>query len=206
MILKRYWLILPSVSWVICFLVSVWVLIPRRYSMYLTHAFFKALLFLCAGSVIHAMSGEQDIRNMGGLKKISACYPYYFSDGLYCHFRIPPFSGFFSKDEILTAAYGKNPVYFIIGVAGAMITAFYMFRLYATTFLGKFRGTENQEHHLHESPSSMTIPLVILAVLAVIGGFFGIPELFVRNSNFLAHFLSPVFAVVKEQCRNSGIC
>ncbi len=83
-------------------------------------------------------------------------------------------------------------MYFIIGVAGAMITAFYMFRLYATTFLGKFRGTENQEHHLHESPSSMTIPLVILAVLAVTGGFLGIPELFIRNSNFLAHFLSPV--------------
>jgi NADH-quinone oxidoreductase subunit L len=158
----------------------------------LTHAFFKALLFLCAGSVIHAMSGEQDIRNMGGLKKYLPVTHITFLMGCIAISGIPPFSGFFSKDEILTAAYGKNPVYFIIGVAGAMITAFYMFRLYATTFLGKFRGTENQEHHLHESPSSMTVPLVILAVLAVIGGFLGIPELFIKDSNFLAHFLGPV--------------
>ncbi len=158
----------------------------------LTHAFFKALLFLCAGSVIHAMSGEQDIRNMGGLKKYLPVTHITFLMGCIAISGIPPFSGFFSKDEILTAAYGKNPLYFIIGVAGAMITAFYMFRLYATTFLGKFRGTENQEHHLHESPSSMTIPLVILAILAVIGGFLGIPELFIKDSNFLAHFLSPV--------------
>ncbi len=158
----------------------------------LTHAFFKALLFLCAGSVIHAMSGEQDIRNMGGLKKYLPVTHITFLMGCIAISGIPPFSGFFSKDEILTAAYGRNPLYFIIGVAGAMITAFYMFRLYATTFLGKFRGTENQEHHLHESPSSMTVPLIILAVLAVIGGFLGIPELFIKDSNFLAHFLSPV--------------
>jgi NADH-quinone oxidoreductase subunit L len=105
---------------------------------------------------------------------------------------IPPFSGFFSKDEILTAAYGKNPVYFIIGVVGAMITAFYMFRLYATTFLGNFRGTDKQQLHLHESPSIITIPLVVLAILAVIGGFLGVPELFVKNANLLSHFLNPV--------------
>ena len=158
----------------------------------LTHAFFKALLFLCAGSVIHAMSGEQDIRSMGGLKKYLPITHFTFLMGCMAISGIPPFSGFFSKDEILTAAYGKNPVYFIVGVAGAMITAFYMFRLYATTFLGNFRGSEKQQHHLHESPSTMTIPLVVLAILAVVGGFLGVPELFAKNSNLLAHFLNPV--------------
>jgi NADH-quinone oxidoreductase subunit L len=158
----------------------------------LTHAFFKALLFLCAGSVIHAMSGEQDIRHMGGLKKYLPITHITFLIGCLAISGIPPFSGFFSKDEILTAAYAKNPVYYIVGVAGAMLTAFYMFRLYATTFLGKFRGTDKQQHHLHESPSPITIPLVILAILAVIGGFLGIPEIFAINSNLLVHFLNPV--------------
>jgi NADH-quinone oxidoreductase subunit L len=160
----------------------------------LTHAFFKALLFLCAGSVIHAISGEQDIRGMGGLKKYLPLTHITFLMGCLAISGIPPFSGFFSKDEILTAAYGRNPVYYIIGVAGAMITAFYMFRLYATTFLGKFRGTEKQQHHLHESPPAMTIPLVILAILAVGAGFLGIPEVFAKNSNLIGHFLQPVFA------------
>jgi NADH-quinone oxidoreductase subunit L len=160
----------------------------------LTHAFFKALLFLCAGSVIHAMSGEQDIRNMGGLKKSLPITHITFLLGCLAISGLPPFSGFFSKDEILTAAYGKNPVYYILGVAGAMLTAFYMFRLYATTFLGNFRGTEEQQHHLHESPPAMTIPLVILAILASVGGFVGIPEVFAKDSNLLAHFLHPVFA------------
>ncbi len=160
----------------------------------LTHAFFKALLFLCAGSVIHAMSDDQDIRSMGGLKKYLPITHITFLMGCLAISGIPPFSGFFSKDEILTAAYGKNPVYYIIGVAGAMMTAYYMFRLYATSFLGKFRGTEKQEQHLHESPSAMTIPLVILAILAVVAGFVGIPEVFAKNSNFIAHFLQPVFA------------
>ncbi len=159
----------------------------------LTHAFFKALLFLCAGSVIHAMSGEQDIRKMGGLKKYLPITHITFLMGCIAIAGIPPFSGFFSKDEILTAAYAKSPVYYIIGVAGAMLTAFYMFRLYATTFLGQFRGTEKQEHHLHESPSAMTIPLIILAILAVVAGFIGIPEVMAKNSNWLAHFLHPVF-------------
>jgi NADH-quinone oxidoreductase subunit L len=160
----------------------------------LTHAFFKALLFLCAGSVIHAMSGEQDIRNMGGLKKSLPITHITFLMGCLAIAGIPPFSGFFSKDEILTAAYERNPIYYVIGVAGAMMTAFYMFRLYATTFLGNFRGTEKQKDHLHESPSPITIPLVILAVLAVFAGFLGIPEVFAKNSNWLEHFLSPVFA------------
>ena len=158
----------------------------------MTHAFFKALLFLCAGSVIHAMSGEQDIRNMGGLKKNLPITHITFLMGCLAISGIPPFSGFFSKDEILSAAYGKNPIYYIIGVTGAMITAFYMFRLYATTFLGKFRGTEEQQHHLHESPSLMTIPLIILAILSVFAGFLDIPEVMVKNSGGLAQFLKPV--------------
>jgi NADH-quinone oxidoreductase subunit L len=160
----------------------------------LTHAFFKALLCLCAGSVIHAMSGEQDIRSMGGLKKSLPITHFTFLMGCLAISGIPPFSGFFSKDEILTAAYARNPIYYIVGVAGAMMTAFYMFRLYATTFLGKFRGTEEQEHHVHESPAAITIPLIILAILAVIAGFIGIPEVFAQHSNWLAHYLQPVFS------------
>jgi NADH-quinone oxidoreductase subunit L len=165
----------------------------------LTHAFFKALLFLCAGSVIHAMGGEQDIRKMGGLKKNLPVTHITFLMGCIAIAGIPPFSGFFSKDEILTAAYARNPVYFIIGLAGAMITAFYMFRLYATTFRGTFRGTPDQQHHLHESPSAMTIPLIVLAILSVIGGFVGIPEVMVPNANLLEHFLDPVLATGVRQ-------
>src|SRR5450631_2907497 len=131
---------------------------------------------------------------MGGLKNKLPVTHITFLMGCLAISGIPPFSGFFSKDEILTAAYGKNPVYYIIGVAGAMMTAFYMFRLYATTFLGNFRGTEKQKEHLHESPSSMTIPLVILAILAVVAGFLGIPEVMAKNANWLGHFLNPVFA------------
>jgi NADH-quinone oxidoreductase subunit L len=107
---------------------------------------------------------------------------------------VPPFSGFFSKDEILAAAFEKNPILYYLGVAGALMTTFYMFRLYAMTFLGKFRGTHEQEHHLHESPSAMTIPLIVLAILAAVGGFIGIPEVFAKDSHWLEHFLSPIFA------------
>jgi NADH-quinone oxidoreductase subunit L len=160
----------------------------------MTHAFFKALLFLGAGSVIHAMHHQQDIRNMGGLKKYLPVTHITFLLGCIAIAGIPPFSGFFSKDEILSAAYQSNPVYWVIGVLTAAMTAFYMFRLYATTFLGQFRGTQEQEHHLHESPATMTIPLVILAILAVVGGFIGIPEVFVKDGHWLEHFLSPVFA------------
>jgi len=129
---------------------------------------------------------------MGGLKKYLPITHITFLLGCLAIAGIPPFSGFFSKDEILTAAYERNPVYYIVGVAGAMLTAFYMFRLYATTFLGGFRGTEKQQHHLHESPGAMTIPLIALAILATVGGFLGIPEVFAKNSNWLGHFLGPV--------------
>ena len=160
----------------------------------MTHAFFKALLFLGAGSVIHAMGGEQDMRNMGGLKKYMSITHLTFLLGCIAIAGIPPFSGFFSKDEILAAAFAKNPVYWAIGVAGAVMTAFYMFRLYGMTFLGKFRGTHDQEHHLHESPDAITFPLIILALLAVVGGWVGIPEIFIHGGHKLEIFLAPVFA------------
>jgi len=160
----------------------------------MTHAFFKALLFLGAGSVIHAMGGEQDMTKMGGLgKKMKITYVTFFIATLAIA-GIPPFSGFFSKDEILSATYAESPLMYVVGVGGALLTAFYMFRLLAMTFKGKFRGTSEQEHHLHESPATMTIPLIILAILAAVAGFIGLPEVFVKNGNKLADFLSPVFA------------
>ena len=160
----------------------------------MTHAFFKALLFLGAGSVIHAMSGEQDIRNMGGLKKYMSVTHITFLLACLAIAGMPPFSGFFSKDEILAAAYESSPLLWGVGVAGAVMTAYYMFRLYAMTFLGKFRGTPEQEHHLHESPKAITIPLIILAILSVIGGWIGIPEIFMHGGHRLEEFLAPVFA------------
>ena len=163
----------------------------------MTHAFFKALLFLGAGSVIHAMHHEQDIRNMGGLKKKLPITHITFLIGCIAISGIPPFSGFFSKDEILAAAYAHNPIYWGVGVATAGLTAFYMFRLYATTFLGKFRGTHDQEHHLHESPSAMTIPLIVLAALSVLGGMVGIPEI-LGGHHELQHFLAPVLTTEKH--------
>jgi NADH-quinone oxidoreductase subunit L len=165
----------------------------------MTHAFFKALLFLAAGSVIHAMHHEQDIRKMGGLKRYLPITHITFLLGCIAIAGIPPFSGFFSKDEILAAAFAKNPVYYVVGAAGALLTAFYMFRLYATTFLGSFRGTEDQKHHLHESPALMTIPLIILAVLSVVGGWIGIPEVLMQGGHSLEHFLAPVFAASTQR-------
>ncbi|HRP57076.1 NADH-quinone oxidoreductase subunit L [Agriterribacter sp.] len=159
----------------------------------MTHAFFKALLFLGAGSVIHAMHHEQDIRKMGGLKKHLPTTHWTFLVACIAIAGIPPFSGFFSKDEILAAAFSVNKIYWIIGVLGAVMTAFYMFRLYGTAFLGKFRGEPDQERHLHESPKAMTWPLVVLAVLSAVAGFAGIPAV-LGGTHHLADFLSPVFA------------
>lgn len=158
----------------------------------MTHAFFKALLFLGAGSVIHAMSGEQDIRKMGGLKKYIPVTKVTFLLGTLAIVGCPGFSGFFSKDEILAHAYEHNPILWLLGVAGAMMTTFYMFRLYFLTFEGTFRGTHEQEHHLHESPKSMTIPLIVLAILSVAGGWVGIPHV-LGGHHFLEDFLDPVF-------------
>jgi len=160
----------------------------------MTHAFFKALLFLGSGSVIHAMGGEQDMRKMGGLNKYMKVTNITFLLGCLAIAGIPGFSGFFSKDEILAGAFAKSPVYWVLGVLCALLTAFYMFRLYATTFRGAFRGTKAQEDHLHESPSAITIPLVVLATLSVIGGFVGIPEFIAHGAHSLKEFLHPVFA------------
>jgi len=160
-----------------------------------THAFFKALLFLCAGSVMHAMSGELDLQKMGGLKKYMPwTYRTMFIASLSIA-GIPGFAGFFSKDEILWLAYsGPSPVgkfVWAIGTFVAFLTAFYSFRLIFLTFHGKFRGTHEQEHHLHESPKVMTIPLVLLCVGAIASGWVGIPHLLGGGSHF-AEFMKPV--------------
>ncbi|TAL49917.1 MAG: NADH-quinone oxidoreductase subunit L, partial [Chitinophagaceae bacterium] len=158
----------------------------------MTHAFFKALLFLGSGSVIHAMGGEQDLRNMGGLsKKLKITYVTFFI-GCLAIAGLPPFSGFFSKDAILLSAFEHNKIMYVVALFGALLTAFYMFRLLFVTFTGNFRGTEEQKHHLHESPSTMTIPLIALAVLSIIGGFVGVPEVFMKGGDKLTEFLAPV--------------
>lgn len=156
-----------------------------------THAFFKALLFLGAGSVIHAMGGEQDIRRMGGLKgKIKITFITMLL-GTIAISGIPPFSGFFSKDEILAHTYEHSKILWMLGMITSMLTAFYMFRMLYVTFFGKFRGTHEQEHHLHESPAAMTIPLMVLAVLSVVGGTLGLPE-FWGMPNWMHHNLESV--------------
>ena len=157
----------------------------------ITHAFFKALLFLGAGSVIHAMSDEQDIRKMGGLRKALPITFVTFLIGTIAISGIPPFAGFFSKDEILAHVFVHNKVLWVLGVIGSGLTSFYMFRLLFLTFFGEFRGTEEQRHHLHESPGSMTAPLVFLAILSAIGGMLNLPS---EGGGWLHHFLEPIFA------------
>lgn len=157
----------------------------------MTHAFFKALLFLGAGSVIHAMSDEQDIRKMGGLKgKLPITY-ITFLLGTIAIAGIPPFAGFFSKDEILAHLYHHDMVMWSLAILGSAMTSFYMFRVFLVTFHGDFRGTQHQQEHLHESPFAMTLPLIILAVLSVVGGIINLPA-FVGGNEFLAHWLSPI--------------
>ncbi len=144
----------------------------------MTHAFFKALLFLGAGSVIHAMSGEQDMRSMGGLRKKLPITFLTILIGTLAIAGVPPFAGFFSKDEILAASFGYSIPVFIVMSFTSVLTAFYMFRMLFLTFYGSFRGTSDQAHHLHESPKNMTIPLMVLAVLSTVSGFVGLPEIF----------------------------
>jgi len=162
----------------------------------LTHAFFKALLFLGAGSVIHAMSNEQDMRRMGGLRKALPITFLTMLIGCLAISGIPPFAGFFSKDEILSHVYEHSKVMWVIGVFTSFLTAFYMFRLLFLTFFGEFRGTEEQRHHLHESPASMTLPLIVLAILSAVGGFMGAP-MFV-GKHYLADFLAPIFTYSRQ--------
>ena len=159
-----------------------------------THAFFKALLFLGAGSVIHAMGGEQDMRKMGGLKKALPITFLTMAIGTIAISGIPPFSGFFSKDEILAHAYEHSKILWFLGMLTSMLTAFYMFRLFFLTFFGKFRGTHEQEHHLHESPPSMTFPLIVLAICSVLAGLLGLPE-FWHQTNWIGEHLAPIIQI-----------
>ncbi|AXE19936.1 NADH-quinone oxidoreductase subunit L [Runella rosea] len=163
----------------------------------MTHAFFKALLFLGAGSVIHAMSDEQDIRNMGGLRKHLPVTFWTFLIATLAISGIFPLSGFFSKDEILAHVFEHNQIMWGIGLFTSMMTAFYMFRLLFVTFFGEFRGTHDQKHHLHESPATMTIPLIILAVLSAAGGLLNIPHV-LGGGESLSHFMAPLFELSKQ--------
>ncbi len=163
----------------------------------MTHAFFKALMFLGSGSVIHSMHGEQDIRKMGGLKKYMPITHITFMLGWVAIIGMPPFAGFFSKDEILAYTFNSplgSPILWGVGVLGAVMTAFYMTRLMALTFWGKSRVPK--EIHPHESPALMTIPLVVLGVLSVIGGWIGVPhvigEVFGHIPNVWEHWLEPL--------------
>lgn len=153
----------------------------------ITHAFFKACLFLGSGSVIHAIGGEQDMRHMGGLKKSMKITYMTFMISSLAISGIPPLSGFFSKDEILLTAFHHNPVLWIIASFASILTAFYMFRLIFLTFFNSFRGTNEQENHLHESPVAMTMPLIVLAILAAVGGLISIP-----GASWLNNYLAPV--------------
>jgi NADH-quinone oxidoreductase subunit L len=162
-----------------------------------THAFFKALLFLGSGSVIHAMSGEQDMRNMGDLHRRTPVTHWTMFIATLAIAGIFPFAGFFSKDEILWQAWssegGAYRFLWLIGVVTALMTAFYMFRLMFLTFHGRPRMSHEVEHHIHESPKSMTAPLVILAACSIFAGWLGVPHS-LGGSNRFEKFLEPVFA------------
>jgi NADH-quinone oxidoreductase subunit L len=182
----------------------------------MTHAFFKGLLFLAAGSVIHAIGGEQDMRKMGGLRQHIPWTFWTMTIGTFAIAGIPPLAGFFSKDEILWRAYQASWIYWLIGVLTAFLTSFYMFRLWFLTFFGEYRGTAPAQeahdihsvrdeqtpsragvsaphgHGIHESPKVMLVPLVSLAFLSVVGGWVGVPGSLGGNNHF-DRFLSPVF-------------
>jgi NADH-quinone oxidoreductase subunit L len=157
-----------------------------------THAFFKALMFLGAGSVIHALGGEQDLRKMGGLKKYLPITYFTFLIGVLAISGIPPFAGFFSKDEILAHAFADNIVVWGVALLASLLTVFYMFRLLFLAFFGNTRASNDVIHHIHESPKNMTIPLIVLAVLSLAGGFMGVPDA-LGGSNWIGEFLNPVF-------------
>jgi NADH-quinone oxidoreductase subunit L len=172
-----------------------------------THAFFKALLFLGAGSVIHAMSGEQDMRNMGALSaKIPITFRTMFIATLAIA-GIPPFAGFFSKDEILwqtwTSEGGAYRILWGVGYLTALLTAFYMFRLIYLTFFSKPRMSHEVEHHIHESPKSMTVPLIVLAIMSLMAGWLGWPHSLGGSDRF-ARYLDPVFAREAHTLRAEG--
>ncbi|MDD8025988.1 MAG: NADH-quinone oxidoreductase subunit L [Acidobacteriota bacterium] len=163
-----------------------------------THAFFKSLLFLAAGSVMHALSGELDIRRMGGLRHRLPLTYTAFLIGTLAIAGIPLFSGFFSKDAILSAAYaGGHRLLWAAGLLGAVLTAFYMFRLVFLAFHGGERTTPEVRDRIHESPSSMTVPLLILSGLAAMAGWIGIPAVLGEKADLLRRFLAPVIPVIR---------
>lgn len=169
----------------------------------LTHAFFKALLFLAAGSVIHALSGEQDMRKMGGLRKQIPVTFWTMTMGVFAIAGIPPLAGFFSKDEILFRAFvSPNPIgklLWLVGLITAGMTSFYMFRLWFKTFFGEERfeehhhGNHGHTHGVHESPLVMTLPLMVLALLSILGGWVGVPAA-LGGHDEIGEFLAPVFS------------
>ncbi len=165
----------------------------------ITHAFFKACLFLGSGSVIHGLHGEQDMRKMGGLKKVM---PITFFTMLIAALAISgifPLAGFWSKDEILMTAFHANITLWVIGSIASILTAFYMFRLIYLTFFNSFRGTEEQKNHLHESPSLITFPLIILAILSFFGGIISLP-----GHSWLNEYLSPLFSKGTQEEHSFG--
>jgi NADH-quinone oxidoreductase subunit L len=165
----------------------------------ITHAFFKACLFLGSGSVIHALHGEQDMRRMGGLKKVMGITFITFLLSTLAISGIPPFSGFFSKDEILMTAFEHNQILWVIASLASLMTAFYMFRLLYLTFFKEFRGTEHQKSHLHESPALITFPLIVLAILATIGGLISLP-----TNSWLSGYLAPLFSKEAHEAHHFG--
>lgn len=175
-----------------------------------THAFFKALLFLGSGSVIHAVSEEQDIRKMGGLKNKIPVTHITFLIGTLAITGFPLLSGFYSKDEILAVAFGQNIGLYILILISVIMTAMYMFRLYFVTFHGTYRGSKESENHIHESPASMTIPLVVLAVLSVVGGIINLPGIWLKDqahwlSHYLEHNTAGLSSVITEHLANTTV-
>jgi NADH-quinone oxidoreductase subunit L len=167
----------------------------------MTHAFFKALMFLGSGSVIHAMHHEQDMRNMGNLKSYMKITWLTFMIGTFAISGIPPFSGFFSKDLILEKAFSHHSMGYVlwaIGLAGAFCTAFYMFRLVFLTFYGKERIDHHTKEHLHESPWTITLPLVLLSFGALGAGLIQMPHFFFGGTHYLNDYFKPIFSVGKE--------
>jgi len=171
----------------------------------MTHAFFKGLLFLCAGSVIHALGGEQDMNKMGGLRRNLPITFWTMFIATLAIAAVPPFSGYFSKDLVLEAAYdsGHSWLWFL-GVITAGLTSFYMFRLIFMTFFGESRVDSEKEHHLHESPAAMTIPLIVLAILATAGGWVNLPDGLLWGNAF-ARFLAPAVGAFKPIVEASPI-
>jgi NADH-quinone oxidoreductase subunit L len=160
----------------------------------MTHAFFKGLLFLGAGSVMHALSGELDMRKMGALRKKIPYTFWTFFIATLAIAGIPGLSGFFSKDEILWQAFSSPHGYWLLWAVAALaagMTAFYMFRALFMTFFGQSRVDEHVAHHIHESPKIMTVPLMVLAVLSIIGGYIGVPHI-LGGANHIHEFLAPV--------------